>query len=498
MSQWLIVLKIQLAKRCVAWRPDMSSVALVIALLLASQVGGAERYGAPAAPAGQNSLPPGATDTPSEGGSPPASTNAGAATPPAENDATTGLQPLTPSSPPASPPASQPPPGGSNRGNQLGGSRLGNGPNPFSPSSAPMNRGQASPPPAADQSPYTPVQSSPATGSGPKPTAIMKQMMTPPTGAQLTGSPVTLREAVAGTQSRAEQAQLVEAYWDLCSSVADYYLGVLEQNEMRHLRTENPRAGQAIQQAEAKFAVRLGTSKQAAVASQRRLGSMMGRGSGNLPLPADFPHCGSYQSFHDKIFASRPSIEAKELDALLPLRYTELKDAAATVVQTRASLDSIARGDSDGMATLRALELLALQRRAFVQIARDYNRRIARYAELSTPGYIGADPLVDMLIRRDNTPTATRPSLPTGTNGRQSQNLTLPPPPTFVADDRLESIGSATDNMAVSELDRENGVIQTGNFEETSSLKEMSGFEEEAANEASGSQERSLLVAPIN
>ena len=35
-----------------------------------------------------------------------------------------------------------------------------------------------------------------------------------------------------------------------------------------------------------------------------------------------------------------------------------------------------------------------------MQIARDYNRRIARYSELATPGQVGAERLTGMLIKR--------------------------------------------------------------------------------------------------
>ena len=128
----------------------------------------------------------------------------------------------------------------------------------------------------------------------------------------------------------------------------------------------------------------------------------MGRGAGNLPLPADMPHCGNYHTHYDQIFAGRPSPEAQELAALLPLRYAELKDAAAAVTRAEAMARtrSPRNDNSDGTGTLRALELLALRRRAFVQIARDYNRRIARYAELATPGEIGAERLIGMLIKR--------------------------------------------------------------------------------------------------
>jgi hypothetical protein len=142
-------------------------------------------------------------------------------------------------------------------------------------------------------------------------------------------------------------------------------------------------------------------------------------------------------------------------------------------MQTLSLLDTVASSDAgDGSDTLRVLELLALQRRAFVQIARDYNRRIARYAELSTTGTINAEQLVDMLIKRDNTPTATRPSLPTGTNGRQSRN-SVTPPPTFVADEGWKS------------------------FDDTQSAIRDDAVEAASGEEASKPrEERSLLVTP--
>jgi hypothetical protein len=191
--------------------------------------------------------------------------------------------------------------------------------------------------------------------------------------------------------------------------------------------------GPAGQQAETELAVRIGTSQRAALASQYRLASWIGPSTG-LPLPADIPHCGSYHSHYDEIFAGRSSIEAQELSALLPLRYAELKDAATAVTRAEEWLNLVAaaRNDNaDATGTLRALELLALRRRAFVQIARDYNRRIARYTELATPGQIDADRLIGMLIKRDSPSTATRPFMPAAPPNHQSQNINSSPPNTF-------------------------------------------------------------------
>jgi hypothetical protein len=261
----------------------------------------------------------------------------------------------------------------------------------------------------------------------------MRAMLTPPHDSRLAGQPMTLAEVVARAASRAEQTHRVEAYWDLCSSVADYYLGLREQEEMRRLRSLVPSLGPAGQQAEKELAVRVGTSQLGALACQYRLASWIGPSRG-LPLPADVPHCGSYNSHYAEIFVGRPSVEAQELNALLPLRYAELQDAATAVTRAEEWLNMVAaaRSDnSDATGTLRALELLALRRRAFVQIARDYNRRIARYSELATPGQIDADRLIGMLIKRDAPSTATRPFTQAAPLNRQSQSRTGVPPSTF-------------------------------------------------------------------
>jgi septal ring-binding cell division protein DamX len=81
---------------------------------------------------------------------------------------------------------------------------------------------------------------------------------------------------------------------------------------------------------------------------------------------------------------------------------------------------------------MNALRLLALQRRAFVQIARDYNERIARYLDLASPGQLSASRLTGMLINTGVSSTATRSASPAPPVRRQSSNESAPPP-TFAA-----------------------------------------------------------------
>ncbi len=265
----------------------------------------------------------------------------------------------------------------------------------------------------------------PESPSDAKPSAMMQAMLTAPRGSRLTGRPVRLSEVLASATSRNDKSERIEAYWDLCSSVADYYLGVREQDELQRLQSNVATVGPVWQQAASELGVRIGTSERAAVASQYRLASLIGSfDASSLPLPADLPHCGDYYARYDQVFAGRQSPEAKQLSELLPMRYEELSDAADGVARAEEFLGAIAaqRSGGDGTGTLRGLELLALRRRAFVQIARDYNRRIARYAELASPGPIDSDRLIGMLIKRDGaSETARRPATQSPPLNRQSQ-----------------------------------------------------------------------------
>lgn len=271
---------------------------------------------------------------------------------------------------------------------------------------------------------------------GLKPSDMMRAMLAAPRGSRLTGQPVTLAEVVRGASSRHEQTERVDAYWDLCSGVADYYLGLREQEELRRLRTLVTQVGPSWQEAESELGTRIGTSQRAAAASQLRLGSFLGRTDPNLlPLPVDVPHCGDYHARYDEVFTGRPSPEAEQLRDLMPLRYEELKDAAAAVTRSEEWVNTVATqqsSNSEGVGTLRSLELLALRRRAFVQIARDYNRRIARYAELAAPYQIDPQQLVAMLIKvDDHSDTANRNSSPAPPSNRQSQTTGSTPQQTF-------------------------------------------------------------------
>jgi hypothetical protein len=279
----------------------------------------------------------------------------------------------------------------------------------------------------------------------------MQAMLTRPAASQLSGDSVRLVDVIATGRTRNEQTQRIEAYWDLCSSVADYYLSVREQGELNGLMNAAGQPSEALQQARNKMAIRSDTALRAARASQFRLAGFIGRGPSNLPLPGDLPHCGSYTSRYDQVFAGRSLPEAQGLAQLLPMRYAELDDAAASIASAEDWLKGVASHSAaaDAAGNLKALELLALQRRAFVQIARDYNRRIARYSELATPGQISPERLTGMLIKRPASPTATRSGTAAPPPTRTSSGVETSPPRTFVNQSDWLPVEKSTTTSAV-------------------------------------------------
>lgn len=104
-------------------------------------------------------------------------------------------------------------------------------------SQAAGSRSQSQPPPGYQVQPsfqgdsLTVGQQAPSQAS-----LMMKEMLTPRNDSQLRGEPVRLVDVIGSGRTRNEQTQRVEAYWDLCSSVADYYLGLREPTSCERLR----------------------------------------------------------------------------------------------------------------------------------------------------------------------------------------------------------------------------------------------------------------------
>ena len=221
----------------------------------------------------------------------------------------------------------------------------------------------------------------------------------------LAGVPLSLADTVRNTPSRAEQTRRVRLYWELSEAVTNFHLDSLTELEIQSLRRGLVQASPAWTEAQQTAAARKRVSRSAVELAQVRLQNALGQpGQTELPLPADLPHCGAYETKYEQIFRGRGFSEAEQLSELLPLRHAELGRHAVAAITARDWLIKVSKQRSpqdDGMQLLKAYENLVLQRRAFVTSTYDYNTNIARYTELAVPQEIGTVRLVSMLIQSE-------------------------------------------------------------------------------------------------
>ena len=257
------------------------------------------------------------------------------------------------------------------------------------------------------------------TASEVTPSELMRSILQSPAAAQLPGQKVTLSEVVATTTSRQEQTNRVILYWELASTVADHSLALREQQVLQTCSNRTTAGLEVWQAAQDRLNVRLESTRRAAIATQSRLASKLGRRpAAALPLPGDLPHCGNYQPRYEEIFVGRQSPEAEQLKELLPLRYAEMKLAAARVAEMQDLLAETmidlgpGSGPRQAQVVVDAMALLSLERQAFLQIAKDYNQRIVCYAMLAKPQPLQTSRLVAMLIKQSASEPATRSPIP--------------------------------------------------------------------------------------
>jgi hypothetical protein len=272
-------------------------------------------------------------------------------------------------------------------------------------------------PPATATSPTTQsptTQTAPETSvltGGPKPAEFMRRLLTAPVTGQLPGIAVSLGDAMAGVTDRSTQTQRAEAYWDLSAAVCQYYVALSEAAELASLRQAVLQPAAAWDVAAVDIAKRVEQTRQTAMARQLRLHRLMGTTAGaSLPLPADAPHCGRYNTRYAEIFVTRMDPAARQLNEMLPLLHEELVADVRLVAEATEWMNYVSEHrdpKTDGVGLLRAYELMALRRRDFVETAHQYNLQIAAYTELAAPDQVEPGQLVSMLIRVSNSGMAT-------------------------------------------------------------------------------------------
>ena len=235
-----------------------------------------------------------------------------------------------------------------------------------------------------------------------KPAELLRELSTPPESGRLAGQIISLADAVSTAGSRAEQTAIVSAYWDLWTALSDYYLSSREAVEMETLRQGIAQTSLDWDKARRAHVARTQLARRTAELAQHRLHALINNPAlGSLPLPADVPHTGAYETRYQQNFAGRESDSSRQLDELLPVIHRSLALQAEQVSADQRWLHSVSQQRSpqdEGTWLLKTYDLVSLRRREFLRTVHLYNTQIAKYTELAFPQRVETRRLVAMLI----------------------------------------------------------------------------------------------------
>ena len=254
-------------------------------------------------------------------------------------------------------------------------------------------------PPAAATSP-----GQAAAPARPNPAAIVGQSLALPADSALMGRPLHLLSLLSLSQDRRRQLELTHAYWRLVGAVANYSFCLQENHRVERLPSVGEGAAD-LRAARDSLAASLEEAAAEAVTAQHELAGLMSLpADAALPLPADSPHVGLYNTYFREIFAAAaPPLRIRLLDRLLPLRVRAIDAEAAAAQAAEDAVEAVQVSQAGGKASLAAvaaaLEELHRRQEALVAAVCRYNHDIADYAlNVARPGVSSTD-LTAMLIR---------------------------------------------------------------------------------------------------
>jgi hypothetical protein len=269
---------------------------------------------------------------------------------------------------------------------------------------------------------------------------LLEEALTLPPQSSATGRQWTLMEVLARIPDRQRQVTVTETYWKLSSAVAEYRVSwdefhQIDQTQPRGAGPAGQEAALLLETARASARSRLGDSELAVSTAQFELADALQLSPTEpMPLPADAPHVGSYKTYFQEIYASRPaSARARWIDFALPLQLRAITARATAVRAANDANDATQEAYNQGQVELATLLTcvteLARLRRAFLTVVREYNRDIAAYALTTAPAGLDQNRLVGMLIKsgRSN-PANLTPIQRTTPDGKDVQPATFNEP----------------------------------------------------------------------
>jgi hypothetical protein len=260
---------------------------------------------------------------------------------------------------------------------------------------------RSAPSPPGSGTPLSPISSegveSPAT--------LLRGILGGTSERPLDGQGVTLAEVLSGATSAEQRVRATRMYWQLAKLAAEYRFCVEETNLLSDLPVPRAAHEQAVltsvqTSAKAEEArVRL-----AAVRSQHQLAALgMRTEAVRLPLPADLPFVGVYDTRFDSFQARGLGVELlARIHATLPIQRDVLLRQADAVYAADAALRQLQQAYQAGQVpvsgVLDGFGQLQRQRRALLTSVLEYNESIAEYALAVASPHLPVDRIVGMLI----------------------------------------------------------------------------------------------------
>jgi hypothetical protein len=219
------------------------------------------------------------------------------------------------------------------------------------------------------------------------------------------GQTVELAEVLSAVVGSNQRLRATQAYWRLARQAAAYRFCVEEANYLDDLATPQPDFQRAIlASAQASARADEARSRLDTLRSQQALATAGARtDAGRLPLPADLPFVGAYETRFEALKAQgRAPAPLARIHDTLPMQRQLLQQQAEAVFAADEALHKLSQGYQQGQVPLSGvldgLTQLKNQRLAFLDAVLEYNEAIAEYAMMVASPDLPVQRIIGMLI----------------------------------------------------------------------------------------------------
>ena len=246
------------------------------------------------------------------------------------------------------------------------------------------------------------------------PPELLAETMSTPPEKEFDGVATGLTAVLRRVRDPADRHRAIEAYWRLAAAQAEFVF-LSDLREQLRRTTKNDANTPAAHSARASMRSAMIRAATTAYEYQHELADYMKLADGEqLPLAADRPHVGSYNTQFEKLLSrGAPPARLRLLDRLLPIRREAIDIHAAAVVAAEDALNAAIQG-MNGTSTISHLlttfDQLAWEQRQFQRSVRNYNIEIAEYLLAVMPESTNAETLVKALLTnpvQDRPPAAS-------------------------------------------------------------------------------------------